>query len=524
MEWLVDPNIWVGLLTLVVLEIVLGIDNLIFIAILAEKVPPHQRDKARLIGLSLAMLMRLGLLTVISWMVTLTEPLFSVAAFSFSGRDLILLGGGVFLLLKATIELHERVEGKVHVETGKKVYASLGAVIAQIIVLDAVFSLDAVITAVGMVDQLGVMMAAVVISMAVMIFASKPLTRFVNAHPTVVVLCLSFLLMIGLSLIAEGLGFHIPKGYLYAAIGFSIVIEFFNQLARSNYAKREQHVPLRERTADAVLRLLGSRSRAEIAEEAASETETAELPTFETEERNMVSGVLSLSQRSIRSIMTPRADITWINLDADPAAIRRQILETPHSFFPVSRGQLDEIVGVARAKDLMGGLAESGKIDVARTVREPIVLPEAVGVLRVMETLKRSKGQLVLIADEYGTIQGLVTPIDILEAIAGEFPDEDEQPVVQELGPGQWRVDGTADLHYLQQVLHTEALVADDDEYTSLAGFMLERFGTLPGTGQAIELDGLRFEVVEVMERRIATVLVSRVEFASDGMPHEPHL
>jgi CBS domain containing-hemolysin-like protein len=524
MEWLVDPNIWVGLLTLVVLEIVLGIDNLIFIAILADKVPPHQRDKARLIGLSLAMLMRLGLLTVISWMVTLTAPLFTIAAFAFSGRDLILLGGGIFLLFKATMELHERVEGRVHVETGKKVYASLGAVIAQIIVLDAVFSLDAVITAVGMVDELGVMMAAVVISMAVMIFASKPLTRFVNAHPTVVVLCLSFLLMIGLSLIAEGLGFHIPKGYLYAAIGFSIIIEFFNQLARRNYAKREEHLPLRERTADAVLRLLGSRSRAEIAEESALAPETAALPAFETEERNMVSGVLSLSQRSIRSIMTPRADITWINLDADAASIRRQVLDTPHSFFPVCSGQLDEIVGVARAKDLMGELAEGGKIDLARTVREPIVLPEAVGVLRVMETLKRSKGQLVLIADEYGTIQGLVTPIDILEAIAGEFPDEDEQPVVQELGPGQWRVDGTADLHYLQQVLHTDALVGESDEYTSLAGFMLERFGTLPATGEAIELDGLRFEVVEVMERRIATVLVNRAEFAADGTPHEPHL
>lgn len=524
MEWLSDPNIWIGFFTLVVLEIVLGIDNLIFIAILAEKLPPAQRDRARVLGLSLAMLMRVGLLTMISWIVTLGEPLFTLGSLAFSGRDLILLGGGIFLLLKATMELHERVEGKIHVKTGKKVYASLGAVIAQIIVLDAVFSLDAVITAVGMVDELGVMMAAVVISMAVMILASKPLTRFVNAHPTVVVLCLSFLLMIGLALMAEGLGFHIPKGYLYAAIGFSIVIEFFNQLARRNFVRREQHLPLRERTADAVLRLLGSRSRAEIAEEAAATTDaTAELPTFDTEERNMVSGVLSLSQRSIRSIMTPRAEITWINLAADAATIRRQILETPHSFFPVSRGQLDDIVGVARAKDLIGALGEGGSIDLGRLVREPIVLPEAVGVLRVMETLKRSRGQLVLIADEYGTIQGLVTPIDILEAIAGEFPDEDEQPVVQVLGPDQWRVDGSADLHYLQQVLQTDALVGDDDEYTSLAGFMLERFGTLPALGAAIELDGLRFEVAEVMERRIATVLVARVELAPDDMPHEPH-
>lgn len=243
MEWLFDPTIWVGLLTLVVLEIVLGIDNLIFIAILAEKLPPHQRDKARVLGLTLALVMRLGLLSLISWLVTLTTPLFSIWTFSFSGRDLILLLGGLFLLFKATSELHERLEGITHAQTGPKVYAGFGLVVAQIVVLDAVFSLDAVITAVGMVENLYVMMAAVVISIVVMMLASKVLTRFVNAHPTVVVLCLSFLLMIGLSLVAEGLGFHIPKGYLYAAIGFSIVIEFFNQLARRNFLKLQSNAP-----------------------------------------------------------------------------------------------------------------------------------------------------------------------------------------------------------------------------------------------------------------------------------------
>ena len=515
MEWLLDPNIWVGLATLVVLEIVLGIDNLIFIAILAEKLPPEQRDKARLLGLSLAMIMRLGLLTMISWIVTLTEPLLSVGTLTFSGRDLILLLGGLFLLFKATMELHERVEGKTHTSTGPVAYASFGTVVTQIIVLDAVFSLDAVITAVGMVEQLGVMMAAVIISMGVMLFASKPLTRFVNAHPTVVVLCLSFLLMIGLSLIAEGLGFHIPKGYLYAAIGFSVAIEALNQLARRNFAKKEAHIPLRERTADAVLRLLGSKTRAESAAEAMVPVDEEEMPAFEAEERNMVSGVLSLSQRSIRSIMTNRSDISWIDIESDAATIRGQVLETPHSFFPVCRGQLDDIVGVARAKDLMADLTRDGQIN-PHHIRTPIIMPEAGGVLKVMETLKRSHGQLVLVADEYGTIQGLVTPIDILEAIAGEFPDEDEQPVVQEQGPGRWRVDGTADLHYLQQVLETDDLVSENDEYTSLAGFMLERFGTLPSVGEAIEFDGLRFEVIEVQERRIATVMITRIETASE--------
>jgi len=511
MEWLLDPNIWVGLLTLVVLEIVLGIDNLIFIAILADKLPPHQRDKARLLGLSLAMIMRLGLLTMISWLVTLTAPLFTIGTLAFSGRDLILLLGGIFLLAKATMELHERVEGKSQVQTGKREYASFAAVVAQIIVLDAVFSLDAVITAVGMVEHLGVMMAAVIISMGVMLFASKPLTRFVNAHPTVVVLCLSFLLMIGLSLIAEGLGFHIPKGYLYAAIGFSVVIEFFNQLARRNFIKQEAHIPLRDRTADAVLRLLGSKRGADHHDEPETETKATAEPAFEAEERNMVSGVLSLSQRSVRSIMTNRSDISWINIEDDADTIRAQLLATPHGFFPVCRGQLDEVIGVARAKDLIADLTQSGAIDAAH-IRTPIIMPDASGVLKVMDRLKRSHGQLVIIADEYGTLQGLVTPIDILEAIAGEFPDEDEQPVVQALGPGRWRVDGSADLHYLEQVLEADALVGDTDDYTSLAGLMLERFGTLPKVGDAVEIEGFRFEVAQVLERRIATVIVTRID------------
>ena len=174
MEFLLDPNIWAGFITLVVLEVVLGIDNLVFIAILADKLPPEQRDKARVIGLSLALIMRLALLSVISWLMALTNPLFNVAGLDFSGRDLILLFGGLFLVYKAVSELHENMEGKPHAHTSNAAYAAFGAVVAQIVVLDAVFSLDAVITAVGMVDNIYVMMAAVVVAVAIMLIASKP--------------------------------------------------------------------------------------------------------------------------------------------------------------------------------------------------------------------------------------------------------------------------------------------------------------------------------------------------------------
>lgn len=517
MEWLFDPTIWVGLLTLILLEIVLGIDNLIFIAILAEKLPPHQRDKARLIGLSLAMGMRLGLLTIVSWLVTLTTPLFSLGSFSFSGRDLILLLGGIFLLFKATVELHERVEGVMHTQSQSRVYASFASVVAQIVVLDAVFSLDAVITAVGMVDQLGVMMAAVIISIGIMILASKPLTRFVNAHPTVVVLCLSFLLMIGLSLVAEGLGFHIPKGYLYAAIGFSVVIEGLNQFAHRNSLKNEARVPFRERTAESVLRLLGNRKRAEPAADA-GDGPAAREETFAVEERNMVSGVLALADRSIRSIMTPRSEMSWVNLEHDAADILQQLHDTPHSLVPVCRGEMDQVIGIGRTKDLIGALILGRPLDEsgAGPLRTPIILPETAGVLRAMETLKRAHGQLVLVADEYGSVQGLLTPIDILEAIAGEFPDEDEQPAIRVLGPGQWEADGSADLHLLEQILETDTLVINGAGSASLAGFLVERLETLPEVGQVVELDGVRYDILAIENRRIAKVGIRRLDAVNE--------
>ena len=517
MEWLFDPAIWAGLLTLVVLEIVLGIDNLIFIAILADKLPPHQRDKARLIGLSLAMLMRLGLLTIVSWLVTLTAPLFSIGTFTFSGRDLILLGGGLFLLFKATTELHERLEGVTHAQAGSKAYAAFGVVVAQIVVLDAVFSLDAVITAVGMVDELGVMMAAVVISIGVMLLASKALTRFVNAHPTVVVLCLSFLLMIGLSLVAEGLGFHIPKGYLYAAIGFSILIEMLNQFARRNFLKNEARVPLRERTAGRVLGLMGSRKRIDTAGDA-HDPSTPEEAAFAVEERNMVSGVLMLADRSIRSVMTPRSEMSWVDLEDGPDLLLRQLQDTPHSLMPVCRGELDNVVGIGRTKDLIADLllrrciSECGA---GSPMRAPIILPDTAGVLRAMDTLKRAHGQLVLVTDEYGIVQGLLTPVDILEAIAGEFPDEDEQLAIQPRAPGEWEVIGTADLRQLEQVLDTDGLVSLDADYTSLAGFLLAHFEGFPAVGQSVERDGLRYEILAVEERRIARVAIRRIARAA---------
>ena len=508
MEFLMDPSIWVGLLTLVVLEIVLGIDNLVFIAILADKLPPKQRDKARLIGLSLALFMRLGLLSVISWMVTLTKPLFSIADFSFSGRDLIMLLGGIFLLFKATTELHERLENRQHDAGHGKGYASFWVVVLQIVVLDAVFSLDAVITAVGMVNHLPVMMAAVVIAMMVMLLASKPLTRFVNQHPTVVVLCLSFLLMIGLSLVAEGFGFHIPKGYLYAAIGFSITIEFFNQVARRNFIRHQSTLPLRARTADAILRMMGGRKQHAVSHDGES---PAPVPVpegaFAEEERYMINGVLTLEQRSLRSIMTPRGEISWVNAEQSEEEIRRQLLSSPHSLFPVCRGELDEIIGIVRAKEMLVALEAGENVAALASASPAIVVPETLDPINLLGVLRRARGSFVIVTNEFGVVQGLVTPLDVLEAIAGEFPDADETPEIVADGDG-WLIKGSTDLHALQQAVGLDDIVDEDEDIATVAGLVIAVNGHIPRTGDIVERAPLQFTVLEANDYRVDLVRV----------------
>jgi predicted tellurium resistance membrane protein TerC len=230
MEWLTDPNVWIGLLTLTALEIVLGIDNVIFISILAGRLPPAEQPRARRLGLGGAFVTRVLLLLSIAWIVRLTKPLFSIMDHPFSGRDLILLIGGLFLIGKATFEIHGKLEGEVHDASGAKVRASMMAVVSQIMVIDIVFSLDSVITAVGMVDSVAIMIAANVVALIIMLASAGPIARFVDLHPTIKILALSFLVLIGTNLVAEGLGTHIPNG-------FSLGVEMLNLRMRASAAR-----------------------------------------------------------------------------------------------------------------------------------------------------------------------------------------------------------------------------------------------------------------------------------------------
>ncbi|MEI8386577.1 MAG: TerC family protein [Verrucomicrobiota bacterium] len=246
MDWMTNPELWIAFLTLCALEIVLGIDNVIFISILAGKLPAHRRDRARVIGLALAMVMRILLLLTISWMAGLTRPLFTMFGHGLSGRDLILVVGGLFLVAKSTTEIHGKLEGDEGHGPGAGA-SSFAAVLVQIMLLDIVFSLDSVITAVGMVNNIPVMVGAVVVSVIFMMFFSGPISRFVEAHPTIKMLALSFLLLIGVTLIADGFGQHVSKGYIYFAMGFSVFVEMLNlKLIKKSQKPVHFHQPYRE--------------------------------------------------------------------------------------------------------------------------------------------------------------------------------------------------------------------------------------------------------------------------------------
>ncbi len=513
--WLSDPTAWVGLLTLILLELILGIDNLVFVAILAQKLPEHQRDNARRIGLFLALGMRLGMLAGISWLVTLTEPLIHVAGFGLSGRDLILLGGGLFLLYKATSEIHERLEGHgQHIGPGK-FHPAFWVVVLQIIVLDLVFSLDSVITAVGMTDHQDIMFIAVIVAVTLMILVSKPLTSFVNAHPTVVMLCLGFLLMVGFSLVAEGFGEHVPKGYLYAAIGFSVLIEVFNQFAQAKLKRRvTEGGDMRQRTADAVLKMLGARQKDghHDPQEMGVLLQHAAKKDFLTPvEKELLRGVLNLNGRNVSTIMTPRTDIEWVDVSESSDELKRLIVESPRARLLVCDGDIDNVLGVIRKEDYLAKTSKEFSPSITKIMQEPLLVHETTAVLKLLESLKKRHSDIAVVVDEFGGTKGVVTHIDLLESIAGEFPDHDDPKPDIGIAPqadGSYLVDGLASIYDVRD--HTGLDYDPEGNFATMAGFILHELGRFPTEGEKLEWNNWVMEILQMDAKRIGKVSLRR--------------
>lgn len=515
MAWVSDPTAWLGLLTLVVIEIVLGIDNLVFIAILTAKLPEKQRDKARYIGLGGALVVRLILLACISFIVNMIEPLFYIGSWGISGRDIVMMIGGVFLLYKATHELHSKLEGfDEELSVSKAAGSAMYMVILQIMVLDAVFSLDSVITAVGMVSHVFVMMFAVIIAMFVMTLASKMITEFVSHHPTLVILCLGFLLLIGFSLIIEALGFHVPKGYLYAAIGFSILMEIFNQIARKNTLKlgSGNAMQSREVAANLVLRLLGSNQNQVHTLKEAIVSRTGS-QVFNNTEKEMVSRVLQLSSLPVKAVMTARTDVDFISLDSNLSEIMNTAKRQSHSRLVVYRNkQLEEPLGYIKREDIFSlalNLEKIEELNLEPAVREPLYLPETVSVIKALEEFRKSKKNFAFVFDEFGNFEGIVTLHDIMEEIAGELPDQTEVPELVRLSPGVFKIEGGAILKDVSRI--TGFNVPISDNYHSIAGFILDYLQRMPEPGEVISMTKWKLEILSVQENTIESVLLTNL-------------
>ncbi len=511
-SWLADPTVWIGFATLLVLEVVLGIDNLVFVAILANKVKPALRDRARITGLVMAVCLRVVMLGFMAHIMTLTSPLFEIMDWPVSGKDMIMLAGGLFLLYKATTELHERLEGVNHfavADTHKK-HAPFWGVVAQILVLDAVFSIDSVITAVAMVEHIVVAMAAVVVAMGMMIWASKPLTEFVDRHPTVVMLCLGFLLMIGFSLIAEAFHFEIPKGYLYAAIGFSILIEFFNQVSQKN-TKHNAYISSswRQRTAENVLGMMGLRESV-----LASAGDGAQDDShFKENEKSMIRSVLTLAERPIMGVMIPRRDIEKLDISQSKEEQKQQLCDTPYSrLLVVGKAGVDDPLGYVNKKDLLTQLLDGGDMSIQSVLRQPLMLPDGTTALHAIELFRASSADYALVLDEFGAVLGMVTMKDLLEAIAGQFPEEferEEEPMIQEHTENSFTVDGS--LEYVE-LARQIALPADEEgDFHTVAGLIMEELQNIPDLGDSIDYHGWRFEVTEKEGQRIERVQITRL-------------
>jgi CBS domain containing-hemolysin-like protein len=521
-SWAADPTAWAGFLTLVLLELVLGIDNLVFIAILADKLPQKQRDKARKLGLALALFFRLALLASIAWIAGLTAPLIAPFGQPFSGRDIILLAGGFFLIYKATTEIHHRLEGAGRPKSNDDGKAKFWPVIAQILLLDLVFSLDSVITAVGMVNHLSMMVAAVVIAMIIMIAASRPLSEFVGKHPTVVMLCLGFLLMIGFALVAESFGHHIPKGYLYAAIGFSIAVETFNQIAQAKLKRRVvEKADTREEAEEIILKVLGGRAgdlHADPQEATMLLEEAMKSHLITPAEKELLRGVLNLSARPVHTIMTPRIELEYIDIQDTTAEIFAEVKAMNRSHILVSDGEMDNVMGILRRDDfLVACLNTDNQALTSKILHEPLLVQKRTSVLVLLEIFRKQPVGIAVVIDEFGSVEGVITHVDLLEAIAGEFPDVDApgELLIAPQDDGSYLIDGMASIYDVRTRLDVD--YEPDGRFATIAGLVLHELGRFPQQGDSMPWCGYALHVEKMDGRRIDKIRVVKIGDTPDS-------
>lgn len=509
MQWVFEPAGWLTFAILSIMLLALGLEQMIRVGeIGADLSSPDQRRNMSF-SLGLACVLFLLMLLVAQWFKSWPIVFGTLGDQAVTTGHVLLVLAGLFLLVKATVDLSERRQGDRSDESlAQRDRLPWQAPIGR---LTLVFALSAVALVHALAMTAGLMLAAFVLAASLLVMARRALLGLVRRYPSVMVLSRSYLLLIGAFALLQAVGAATLVPYLQVVLLLVISLGLVCGFVLGQRLEPEMATGLRERTLEAVLRVLDERARpdsgASHVEPGSGEQSTA----VGLEQLHMMSGVLTLADRSVHSIMTPRTEVSWIDIGDDANHIRSQIERAPHSFFPVCRGELDEIIGIGRAKRLIADLLTYGRIQESR-LRAPLVVHDTISIIRLIDTLKQSRGQLVLVADEFGAIEGLVTPIDVFEAIAGEFPDEDESPDILPDGENRWRVDGAADLHLLEQVLGVQGLTHEQEDYSTLAGYLLSHFGRLPQVGEQCEFQAdtalVRFQVMRLERRRIAMVHV----------------
>lgn len=514
MDWIATPTAWIGLVLLVATDIVLATGIAGRRETLAAGRPAERRANARHAGILIGLALRIALLVVAAWVLTLAAPLASPGNAVLSPRGLLLVVAGLFLVAKAAFEIHRRLDGR-----PQPVAAASGGIvswsaIAKLAVLDMLLSLDTVAAAIGLVEPLPVMVIAMIAATAISVACAKPIAAYLARNPSAVVLCHAILILVGFGLFADGLGHPLPKGALYAAIGLAILVEAIGQFRGGGRDQEFAGMGLRQRTATRVLKLLGRHRRgaggAALAVEPVAEMETAEAPAFAAEEADMIQGVLTLAERPVRTIMSPRTQVQWIAIDGSPERVRADILRLTHSVALLCRGRLNDFVGVAATTDLLRVVVEAPDLDLSSKIRQPVIVHESTKVLKLMEDLRRSSMPLAIVLDEYGSVAGVATPTDILEAIAGEFPDRDEAHAeIVEEGEGRWIFEGFVDVHRASAVLGRD-LVDPNHRYTTLNGYIVWKLGDIPKVGRRFAVDDLAFEILAMKGRTVERVRITR--------------
>lgn len=513
---LLDPSTWTGLFALVLLEIILGIDNLIFLTVITKKLNPNQRTKARNIGLVLSLLIRIIFLYFISWSTSLTTPLYSNKYITLSMREFILLIGGVFLFIISLIELYDKLyQNSIKIKKCKQ-YSYFWSIILQITILNTIFSLDSIITAIGIVNNFVIISIAMTISMFFMLILSHSLKKFIKKYKKILMLCLGFLLIIGVNLILESLGLYLSKTYLYTAAGFCILIELFNQISEYHFLLYQYNRPFRKRILEIFLTNLKREKKKNITlirkfnQDNPKKYSKKEYIDFNEEEKNMICNLLHLSIRSVISIMTPREEISWINIKQPYNIIKKKVLNTPHNIFPVCQGNIDKVIGVVRAKELISKIENKENILKFVSKHKPIIILENINLIKLLKILKQSKGNLVLIKNKFNMLKGLITPLDFLKAIAGEFPDSDETPDIIKKNKS-WFVKGHTNLYSLQQSLNTNSFIKKTTNI-STSGLIIEKNGAIPSPGQIIKISSFNFKILKVRNHKIDLIKIKKIK------------